>query len=265
MPDGLRTLATLATILLLAWGAFVLLAVLLQDRLLFPRHLVGNPPPPVGTLTRFESEGLSIAAVAVEGAADRPQILAFGGNGWDAGALAAMLHETLPGHRITAVHYRGYGPSEGRPSADALLADAVKALRHVEERGQAPVIALGISIGSGPAAELARHGAAGVVLVTPFDSLARVAGDAYPFLPVRLLFRHEMRPAEALAGSDVPVALIVAGQDYIMRPARAEALRQAIGEPAFERTLPAGHNDIFRHPDFAPTLRAAVDAVSPAG
>jgi dienelactone hydrolase len=263
MPDGMRTLATLAAILLLAWGAFGLLAFALQDRLLFPRHMVGSRPPPVGTLVHFENDGLRLAAVHVEGAPGLPEILAFGGNAWDAGALAEMVHMIAPGHPVTAVHYRGYGPSQGRPSADAILADAVAALRHLHAQSDAPVIALGISIGSGPAAELARHGASGVVLVTPFDTLAAVARDAYPFLPVRALFRHDMRPAEALAGTRVPVALLVAERDHIMRPARSEALRAAIGTPAFERSIAAGHNDIFQHPDFAPALREALATVSP--
>ena len=56
--------------------------------------------------------------------------------------------------------------------------------------------------------------------------------------------------------------MIAAAQDEIVPPARTEALRAALGqtEPGivFDRTLAAGHNDLYGHPEFAGTLREAM-------
>ena len=72
---------------------------------------------------------------------------------------------------ILVFHYRGYAPSQGSPSARSLMQDAI-AVHDFAAREFSPsrIIALGISIGSGPAAHLARHRTvAGLVLITPFD------------------------------------------------------------------------------------------------
>src|SRR3954453_17043098 len=102
-----------------------------------------------------------------------PLLLGFGGNAWSADAMALYLHESVPDCDLVAFHYRGYRPSTGRPSAEALLADAVIIFDHVRQ-ALAPerVVAVGFSIGSGVAAYLAQQRSLeGLILVTPFDSL----------------------------------------------------------------------------------------------
>jgi pimeloyl-ACP methyl ester carboxylesterase len=129
-----------------------------------------------------------------------------------------------------------------------------------------PIVAVGFSIGTGVAAHLARkRPLAGAILVTPFDALAEVGHEHYPWLPVRLLLRHHMHPAADLEASEVPVALIVAGRDSIIPPRRAEALARRVQNLVHQRTIPgAGHNDIYQHPDFPPTLTDALKRVSTA-
>src|SRR3954470_20593787 len=108
-----------------------------------------------------------------------PLLLGFGGNAWSADAMALYLHESVPDCDLVAFHYRGYRPSTGRPSAEALLADAVIIFDHVRQ-ALAPerVVAVGFSIGSGVAAYLAQERSlAGLILVTPFDSLEALARE----------------------------------------------------------------------------------------
>ena len=96
----------------------------------------------------------------------------------------------------------------------------------------------------------------GLILVTAFDSLWRVAAAQFPWLPVRLLFRNNLDPAEYLAGSRLPVALISAGGDGLVLPARTEALRHAIPHLVFDRTIPGtDHNNIYRSLAFTPAMR----------
>src|SRR5207302_966928 len=83
-------------------------------------------------------------------------ILGFGGNAWNGQDVAEYLHELFPEDEVVAFHYRGYPPSTGSPSAKALIADAPLVYDLAVERLKpARVVAVGFSIGSGVAAELA--------------------------------------------------------------------------------------------------------------
>ena len=42
-----------------------------------------------------------------------PTLLGFGGNAWNAEAMALSLHGLFPDREVVAFHYRGYGPSSG--------------------------------------------------------------------------------------------------------------------------------------------------------
>ena len=54
-----------------------------------------------------------------------PTLVGFGGNAWNAEAMALSLHGLFPDREVVAFHYRGYGPSSGSPTADALLTDSL--------------------------------------------------------------------------------------------------------------------------------------------
>jgi len=72
-----------------------------------------------------------------------------------------------------------------------------------------------------------------------------------------------MDPAAMLGGKDVPVALIAAAEDTLIPPARTEALRRALANIVFDRTIPqAGHNDLYEHPGFKPAFREALAQVT---
>ena len=241
-----------------------------QGALIFPVGQVpAAGPPPLGAarveLRAASGErlvGLHIPPGAGEGEMGLPPVIVgFGGNAWNADDMAAILHDLYPVADVVAFQYRGYPPSEGSPGAAALREDAVAIFDWAARRfPQRRIIAIGFSIGSGVAASLAaQRPLAGAILVTPFDSLAAAAADHYPWLPVRLLFRHEMPAAEDLRGSRVPVAILAGGSDTLILPARTEALRRAVPNLAFSRTIDgAGHNDIYRREDFRSAMREAL-------
>jgi uncharacterized protein len=83
-------------------------------------------------------------------------LVGFGGNAWNAEAMALSLHGLFPDHEVVALHYRGYGPSSGSPTADALLADSLVIFDDLLQAGaRERVITIGFSIGAGVAAYLA--------------------------------------------------------------------------------------------------------------
>jgi pimeloyl-ACP methyl ester carboxylesterase len=175
-----------------------------------------------------------------------------------------MLHQIFPDHEIVAQHYRGYGPSSGRPSAKALFDDARRTHDHLVKESPAGIIAIGLSLGASVAVELAAtRSLQGVVLVTPFDSLQKLATAHYPWLPVRLLLRHHMEAAATLHGLKVPVALITASDDTIVPTARSAPFREAATDLRADFTIDAvGHNNIYDAADFIIALRSSVDAIT---
>jgi fermentation-respiration switch protein FrsA (DUF1100 family) len=257
-----------------AYLAVVLFVWGLQSRILFPVGMVppADPLPPGAERLTLDTpdgarlQGAHVPPSASAGAARGPLILGFGGNAWNADEMAVYLHQLYPRFDVVAFHYRGYAPSSGRPGADALVADAPLVFDLAVERlpGR-PVVAVGFSIGAGVAASLAGgRPLAGLILVTPFDSLAKVASDLYPWLPVRWLFRHDLDLAGRLRVAPVPVALIAGEADTLVPPRRTEALRRSVANLVFDRTIPgAGHNDIYRLDDFQLAMRQALERIDP--
>jgi len=241
-----------------------------QSHLIFPVHAV----PKAGPWPR-SAERLSVDAgngVTLEGIripADQPDptrtlILAFGGNAWNAQDVAEYLHEMYPDHDLIAFHYRGYAPSGGSPSGEALIADAPRVYDLVVERlNPARIIAVGFSIGTGIAAHLsAQRKLDGLILVTPFDSLKAVAQAMFPWLPIGPFFSHEIDAAAPLKRSRVPVAIVAAERDELVPAERTDALRDVVPELVFDKTIArAGHNDIYARSDFHEAMRAALQAV----
>jgi len=258
------------------YAAAVAAMYLAQTWLLFPTALAGAVRVHLpASAQRLEAKtpdgevlvGVRIPAAAGEGADGRaPTLLGFGGNAWNADAVALHLHGLFPGREVAAFHYRGYAPSTGRPSAQALLADSVVAFdRLQQEHAPERVVAVGFSIGSGVAAHLARkRPAAGLILVTPFDSLEALARDLYWWAPVGLLLRHRMPTVDFVRGSPVPTALIVAERDAIVPARRSTPLRAAIANLVFEAAIDAGHNDLYGRPAFAAAMREALARIEAA-
>lgn len=251
------------------YAALVLLAFAFQTRLMFPAGAVGRAgplPPGAERLALDTADGNRLHGIHIPptAPASGTLILGFGGNGWNGETAAAYLHGLFPTADVVAFHYRGYRPSSGTPGARALLEDAPQIYDLAVARVRpARTVAIGMSVGSGVAASLApRRPLDGLILVTPFDSLSKVAAGQYPRLPVRLLFRHEMKPAEWLRGSPVPTAIIAGDRDALIPAPRTEGLRRAAGHLVYDRTIAgAGHNDIYDRPEFRAAMREAMARV----
>ncbi|HEV2079413.1 MAG TPA: alpha/beta fold hydrolase [Allosphingosinicella sp.] len=241
-----------------------------QTSIFFPTRLV----PPAGPLPPG-AERIEVTApdgVGLEGVLIKPlrtdssetAILGFAGNASNAAGIAEFLHALFPDHPVIAFHYRGYGPSGGKPSAAALLEDAPLLHDLARERLQPEkLVVVGISLGSGVAAGLAaRRPVDGLILVTPFDSLKAVAREQFPWLPVSLLLRHDLASDDYLRNSDVPVAIVAAERDEVIPPRRTAALRQSVGNLVFSATIPGTqHNTIAYHPRFAAEMHKALEHV----
>lgn len=260
-------LLTLVLGIALLYAGLVLVTALFQTRMLFPAQMAAaNRPPLPSSAERLElttPDGERLVGTrlgSMSGA--KPLLLGFGGNAWNADAVALTLHGLFPNHEVIAFHYRGYPPSSGEPSAKALFADALAIFDHLQQERPRKVVAVGFSIGSGVAANLAHHRTvAGLIMVTPFDSLKALAREHFSWAPTALLLRHHMPTVDLVKDRSTPTALIAAGRDTIVPPRRTEPLRSAIPNLVLDRTIAdAGHNDLYQHPAFAAAMREAVAA-----
>ena len=241
-----------------------------QADMIFPAHAVASAGPmPKGAerLSVETPDGETLVGVyipAARPARPRTLVLGFGGNAWNGQDVAEYLHELYPQADVVAFHYRGYRPSTGRASAEALVADAPLVFDMVSKRPKpARTVAVGFSIGTGIAATLANsRDLDGIILVTPFDSLKAVAQSAFPWLPIAPFFQHEIDAASAIAKVKTPVAIVAAQHDEIIPPARTDALRPKVRNLVFDRTIEnAGHNDIYQRKAFQEAMHEALETV----
>jgi pimeloyl-ACP methyl ester carboxylesterase len=143
------------------------------------------------------------------------------------------------------LEYPGYGVREGSPSRDSINQAASEAYRLLRSRNpNTPVCLLGESVGSGPACALSLEKTVPdkIVLVVPFDSLANVASERFPFLPARLLLRDRWNNVDSLRHYGGPVEIFGAVDDVVIPIEHARALAKQIPTARFT-AIPGGHND----------------------
>jgi uncharacterized protein len=209
-----------------------------QDRLIF----IPQPTAPINR-ARYAAHEIRLQRgdVAVTGwffkdgiSAQRPLIVYYGGNAEDI-SLNIEDMGRFDTRSFLFMNYRGYGGSAGRPSERALFADALYVFDHVlktEGIDPAHVVLMGRSLGSGVAVHVAAHRrVGGVILVTPFDSLAQVARIHYPFVPVKLLMKHRFDSASLAAGITTPALFLTASHDRVVPVRLARNLEKRWGGP----------------------------------
>ncbi len=230
-----------------------------------PSPRLDHPRPPERLVLPSGDGGAVLHGVLFPAPAkDAELLIGFGGNGQDAESLARDLARDFPDQQVAVFHYRGYGPSTGRPSEAALLADALTIYDTLTARlHPRRCLAIGISLGSAVAAYLSKvRPLAGILLVTPFDSVAAIAKEAYFWLPVDLLLRNQFSTVEFMAGNATPVAVIAAERDRVVRPERTRALLDGLSNLVFYQVLPdAAHNTLYQLPNFEQALEAALAAL----
>src|ERR1700722_1723294 len=124
----------LALALIAVYAAIVMAMYVGQTWLLFPTALarIARVQLPSSTqhLEVRTPDGESLKGIRTpsreEAAQNAPTLFGFGGNAWNAKATALTLHRLFPDRDIVAFHYRGYAPSNGRPSAEALMSDSLR-------------------------------------------------------------------------------------------------------------------------------------------
>ncbi|MDA1116561.1 MAG: alpha/beta hydrolase [Proteobacteria bacterium] len=187
-------------------------------------------------------------------------MLYFGGNAEEVSWMLDAARTEMPHVSWLLMNYRGYGRSEGSPSEKALVADALAWYDHAVKLPGVDakrIYAFGRSLGSGPAVALAaERQLAGLILVTPFDSLAAVAKRYYWYLPVDWLLKHRFDSIALAPKLKQPLLCLIAERDEVIPPVHGERLFAAWGGAKRKIVMQdAGHNSTDTHPIFWPSIR----------
>ena len=222
----------LAAVLLVAYAGICLALFLLQGRMIFfPRPQQVAPVGPGVVPVTVERADATLRGWVTNPDASGPLVIYFGGNAEELSETVATFARL---DAVTAlVNYRGYGASDGAPSAAHLIADAAAVVGEMRQRFGAgrKTILLGRSLGSGIAALAAQAtGVDGLILVSPYRSIERIAQGQFPFVPVRWLLRHNIDATKAVTDLPSDTLVIYAVADRVVPTAESRAFVALLAE-----------------------------------
>src|SRR5882724_9974620 len=254
----MKTLVLVIVALAVGYVGLCWLLYAKQDRLLYPGAVDSNPAG--FTALRIHSGSAVLKVWALHTSAG-PALLYLGGNGEDLGADLQDFDKAFPDRAVYFMNYRGYGGSTGSPSESALIADA-QATYDVIRKTHGKVALMGRSLGTGIAVALAcTRDVEKVVLVTPYDSVANVAAERYPWAPVRWLIKDDYDSVKRMPAVRAPVLVVIAEHDESIPRAHSDALVAAI--PRMLRhaiVIPNGtHNDLGDYQRYLAIVRDFLD------
>ena len=249
----MKTVITLFTVVAVLYGLAALAMYLLQRKLIYYPTPAVTHPYPERLITVDSNTKLRVIEV---NPAKADAVIYFGGNAEVVAGTAPDLAAALPDHTIYLVNYRGYGGSDGTPTEQHLFDDAETIFEEIHGVKHQTISVIGRSLGSGVACWLAsRKPVERLVLITPYDSILKIAQSAYPIFPVRWLLKDRYESDKYAPAIEAPLLALMAEHDAVIPPVSSQRLlRHFLSDTqsiAFENT---GHNDLQMHRDFYPAI-----------
>lgn len=165
-------------------------------------------------------------------------ILYFHGN---AGDLTNRVHKLNELNKldvnILIISWRGFSGNQGKPTEKNLYNDARKSVEWLNETGvtNKNIILYGESLGTGVATELGQNNSfSGIVLESPFTSIADAAKIYYPYLPVNLLLKDRYDSIKKIKNIKIPILIMHGKKDNIVPFFMGEKLYQMANEPKYK-------------------------------
>jgi fermentation-respiration switch protein FrsA (DUF1100 family) len=220
---------------------------------------------PAYTATRHTivaADGTKLHSVLLRQPRARGTILYFGGNGYTIGRFGAATAAIVAplGMNLMLVDHRGYGLSEGVPSADTIETDGLAAFDYLARLpGMTPdrIVVHGQSLGSFIAGRIAANRpTAGVVLESSVTTTEDWVASQTAGKPVKVTIDPPLRGRgnlRQISAISEPLLLLVGRNDTTTPPRLSEALYGASPLPPSAKTLAiipgAGHNDALLKPE----------------
>jgi fermentation-respiration switch protein FrsA (DUF1100 family) len=179
-----------------------------------------------------------------------PVVVYFHGNAGHIGERAYKARRMIDaGFGVLLAGYRYNAGGGGAPSEAALLADGQTAIGYVLDQGHAmeQLVLYGESLGSGVAVALAAdNGVGGVILETPYSSIAEVAQAHYWYTPAKWLIRDRYDSMARIGRVRAPIMIFHGDADEVIPIRFARRLHEAAPEPKEAHFLPGGgHTDLY--------------------
>jgi fermentation-respiration switch protein FrsA (DUF1100 family) len=194
------------------------------------------------------SDGEKLVAWHVPPRDGKPVVIYFHGNA-EIVAWRADRHRTTiaDGTGLIAVNFRGYGGSTGTPTEAGLHRDAEAAYAFAVARyAPSRIVLWGHSLGTGVAVRLAAtKPVSKLILEAPYSSVADIAAEQFPYVPVRWLMKDQFHSDEWIGQVHVPLLIMHGARDNVINIRFAERLFALANEPKrFIRYDKGGHNDL---------------------
>jgi len=199
----------LSTVILLYIGCCGYLYVAQRSFIYFPTPESRNPAAEDWRLN-LEGATVQVWRLAAE---KEDAVIYFGGNAEDVAQNIGQFARIFPDKAIYLVNYRGYGASTGVPSEAAIVSDAQAIFDHISPV-HSNISIVGRSLGSGVAMFLAAtRNAERLALVTPYDSIAKLAQSSFPFFPVSAMLKDRYDSLSHASSISIPTLILIAEQD----------------------------------------------------
>jgi len=194
------------------YGVVVSYFYFTQDEKIFNTKYATDYSPKIAKKIYFNSSEGKLEGAEVVNCKECPLVLYFSGNANNVIEFLDKTASKIKGFNFIGFNYPGYANSEGKPSEEALKKTAEEIFQKYK-----PDFVIGRSLGSSIAAYLAsKYKFKGLILITPFDSIASIAKQKYPFLPVDLLLKYKFNEAEFMQKSDIPTIIIALKNDDVI-------------------------------------------------
>ncbi|MBS3969055.1 MAG: alpha/beta hydrolase [Clostridia bacterium] len=177
-----------------------------------------------------------------------PLIIYFGGNAEEVSWQIENAFK-IDNWSMALINYRGYGLSQGKPGQKHLYNDAVEIYDYFSQRNDidaGQIAVMGRSLGTGVAIHLAKErDLKGIILISPYDSIANVAKETFPSILVSNLLKHPFNVVEIAHDLKVPLLAITASEDRVISQERSQKLIESWGGNYFWHVIQdRGHNDL---------------------
>jgi uncharacterized protein len=183
------------------------------------------------------------------------KVIVFHGNAGTAADRAfyvKMLGDL--GYRVILAEYPQYGGRKGKLGEESFVIDALETTQRVFEQFGGPLFLLGESLGCEVAAAVAHKISVktdGVILITPWDTLASIAHSKFPFLPVTLFITDRYDNIGNLQPFKGRIVIVGAEHDEVVPIKHANGLYSSLSNSAKRMWLikGAGHNNWLLYTD----------------
>jgi len=204
----------------------------------------------------FQNEGASINFIVLnEGNMDA--IIYFGGNAESMAQSSDEIARQFPAFTVYLMDYRGYGRSTGEPSEEGLYSDALKLYDTIKSKYESISIG-GRSLGSGIAVHVAANRKVSkLALITPYDSILKVAEKMYPIYPVSFLLDDEYNAISRIKDIKADTLIIMAENDTVIDETHTQQLIDAFDPKLLEVITieNRGHIDISSDPGYYKSIQ----------